>query len=130
MFDSDLRVRNYKDLKFWQTAFETTIPVVDLTRTLSREKVFWVIGDQLIRAASSIGANIAEGFGRYRGKEYERFLQISLGSANEVEYWLLVLKEILPKLENRILPIIEKNGETIRMLASSLKTLRKNRKSR
>ncbi|PJE67774.1 four helix bundle protein [Candidatus Shapirobacteria bacterium CG10_big_fil_rev_8_21_14_0_10_40_9] len=119
--------KNYKELKFWQTAFETTILVVGLVRKLPREKVFWIVGDQLIRAASSIGANIAEGFGRYKGKEFERFLQIALGSANEVEYWLLILKRILPRFDQEISEIIEKNNQTIRMLASSLKTLRKRR---
>jgi len=125
--DSQGKIKNYKELKFWQTAFETTILVVSLTRALPKEKVFWIISDQLIRAASSVGANIAEGFGRYKGKEYERFLQISLGSANEVEYWLLVLKKILPKLDKKVFEIIELNNQTIRMLASSLKTLRAKR---
>ena len=120
-------VKNYKELKFWQTAFETTILAIDLTRKLPKEKVFWIIGDQIIRAASSVGANIAEGFGRYRGKEYERFLQISLGSANEVEYWLLVIKRILPKLNEEIFRTIEINKQTIKMLASLLKTLRAKR---
>lgn len=127
---TQVKTKNYKELRFWQTAFETTILVVGLTRKLPREKVFWIISDQLIRAASSIGANIAEGFGRYKGKEYERFLQISLGSANEVEYWLLVLKRILPKLDKEITEIIEINNQTIKMLASSLKTLRSKRVSK
>ena len=117
--------KNYKELKFWQTALETTILVIKLVRSLPKEKVFWIIGDQLIRAASSVGANIAEGYGRYKGKEFERFLQISLGSANEVEYWLIVLRRILPRLETKISEIIEINSQTIKMLASSLKTLRK-----
>ncbi|PIS15315.1 four helix bundle protein [Candidatus Shapirobacteria bacterium CG09_land_8_20_14_0_10_38_17] len=125
--DNHEMVKNYKELKFWQTAFETTILVIDLTRKLPKEKVFWIIGDQIIRAASSVGANIAEGFGRYRGKEYERFLQISLGSANEVEYWLLVIKRILPKLNEEIFRTIEINKQTIKMLASLLKTLRAKR---
>jgi len=125
--DSPGRVKNYKELKFWQTAFETTILVVNLTRRLPKEKVFWIISDQIIRAASSVGANIAEGFGRYKGKEYERFLQVSLGSANEVEYWLLVIKRILPRLDEEISKTIEINKQTIKMLASSLKTLRSKR---
>jgi four helix bundle protein len=116
--------KNYKELKFWQTALETTILVIKLVRSLPKEKVFWIIGDQLIRATSSVGANIAEGYGRYKGKEFERFLQISLGSANEVEYWLIVLRRILPRLETKISEIVETNSQTIKMLASSLKTLR------
>jgi len=122
--DSPVQVKNYKDLKFWQTAFGTSIKCIEISRRFPKEKVFWIIADQLIRASTSIGANIAEGFGRYRGKEYERFLQISLGSANEVEYWLLIIKKILPRNRDEITSVLEENTETIKMLASSLKSLR------
>ncbi|MBI4078993.1 MAG: four helix bundle protein [Candidatus Levybacteria bacterium] len=83
---------------------------------------------QYNRSSASIGANIAEGFGRYKTKEYERFLQIALGSANETDYWLLLLKDTYPLFKLEINKISEKNIETIKMLAVSLKTLRRNRK--
>lgn len=76
----------------------------------------------------SIGANIAEGYGRFGSKEYSRYLQISLGSANESEYWLLLLVEINPKCNSQIQSIVDKNTGSIKMLAASLKTIRnKNR---
>jgi len=86
------RIKGYKDLKFWQKSFETTKQIVGLVKKLPMEQATKIVVNQLIRASSSVGANIAEGYGRYRGKEYERFLQISLGSANETEYWLLKLE--------------------------------------
>jgi len=113
---SQSKIKNYKELRFWQTAFEVTTSV--------NEKALWIISDQVIRASSSVGANIAEGFGRYKGKEFERFLQISFGSANEVEYWLLVLKKAVPRFSGKIDLIIGRNSETIKILASSLKSLR------
>lgn len=83
---------------------------------------------QVIRSAVSVGANIAEGFGRYKSKEYERFLQVALGSANETEYWLIIIKDTYPILSKEVNTILEKNLETIKMLTTSLKTLRKNKK--
>lgn len=77
---------SYKELIFWQRSKQVSLQIVDLTRKLPSERSSWVIIDQIIRAAFSVGANIAEGFGKYKGKEYPRFLQISLGSAREVEY--------------------------------------------
>ena len=71
-----------------------------------------------------MGANIAEGYGRFGGKEYAQYLQISLGSANESEYWLLLLIEANPKLTRELQRIIDKNTESIKMLAASLKTIR------
>jgi four helix bundle protein len=46
------------------------------------------VGMQLVRAADSIGANIAEGAGRGTPKDNKRFVRISRGSLNETKYWL------------------------------------------
>ncbi len=85
------RIDTYRKLKFWQTAYEVTINIAKLARRIYKDQANRAILNQVIRSSASVGANIAEGFGRYKGKEYERFLQISLGSANETEYWLYVL---------------------------------------
>ncbi len=50
---------------------------------------------------------------------------VSLGSANETEYWLLLLKEAFPEKGIEIQPIIEKNRESIKMLVSSVNSLHK-----
>lgn len=115
--------RSYKDLKFWQTARQTGLKTVVLTRRLPRTRDAWVITDQVIRSAFSIGANITEGFGKYKGKEYSRFLQISLGSARETEYWLEILKDLYPKFSKNIDEILSLNEQTIKMLVSTLKSL-------
>jgi four helix bundle protein len=117
-------INNYKDLKFWQTAKDVSLKVIILIKKLPNERVFWVIEDQILRSSFSVGANITEGFGRYKGKEYQRFLLIALGSANETEYWLELLKDLCPNIISDIEIIINKNKETIRMLVATLKTLR------
>lgn len=98
--------------------------VILLCRKLPKERVADILASQVIRSAASIGANIAEGFGRYKGKEYQRFLQVALGSANETDYWLSLLKETYPTFSREIGIIMLKNIETIKMLAKSLQTLR------
>ena len=82
---------------------------------------------QLRRASASIAANIAEGFGRGGNTELARFLQISVGSAYEVEYHLLLANdlklfraEVYEELEGRII-------EVKRMLASLLVKVRAGR---
>jgi four helix bundle protein len=118
------KITNYRQLKFWQTSFETTKLIFILARKLQSNIQTKILLNQLIRASSSIGANIAEGFGRYKGKEYCRFLQIALGSANETEYWLILLKELYPVYTSEIDNIISLNLETTRMLVATLKTLK------
>ena len=76
----------------------------------------------------SVGANIAEGYGRFSPKEFIRYLQIAHGSANETEHWLILLREACPLFIREINLIIEKNKESIKMLASSLKTFKAKRK--
>jgi len=120
-------INHYKELIFWQRAYETTMLVILLCRKLPKERVADILASQIIRSAASVGANIAEGFGRYKGKEYQRFLQVALGSANETDYWLTILRETYPVFTKDIDIIIQKNIETIKMLAKSLQTLR-NRK--
>ncbi len=118
------KVTSYKDLIFWKRSKEVSLLVVILTRKLPNERSAWVIIDQIIRSAFSVGANIAEGFGKYKGKEYSRFLQIALGSARETEYWLELLKDIYPKFADEIDKALSLNLETIKMLVVTLKKLR------
>ena len=116
-------ISNYKELKFWQTAYSVTLEIVKLSRKIPRDRVADIILNQVIRSSSSVGANIAEGFGRYKSKEYKRHLQIALGSANETEYWLTILKDAFQAYNKDIDQIVAKNLETIKMLAASLKTI-------
>ncbi len=119
------KINSYKDLKFWQTAKQATLLIVHLTRSIPNEKIAWVIIDQILRSCMSVGANIAEGFGKYKGKEYARFIQMALGSARETEYWLELIKEIYPKYSKEVDVIINLNSQTISMLIATLNSLRR-----
>lgn len=116
---------SYKELKFWQTAKEVSLSVVQLTRKLPSERVAWIIVDQVLRSSFSVGANITEGFGKYKGKEYGRFLQMALGSARETEYWLELTMEIYPKFSNEINEILLINQEVIKMVVATVRTLQR-----
>ena len=120
-----MMIESYKTLRFWQTANETNFLVYKLVKKLPNERPVWIISDQLLRACFSIGANIAEGFCKYKGLEYPRFLKIALGSANETRYWLELLQDFFPALTSEIYLAIMKNMETIKMLTATLNTLSK-----
>lgn len=117
------KISSYKELRFWQTSREVSLSVVQLAKQLPNERVSWIVTDQVLRSSFSVGANVAEGFGRYRGKEYARFMQVALGSARETEYWLELLKEVYPKFLKEIEKITQLNEETIKMLVATLKKL-------
>jgi four helix bundle protein len=104
-------VEDFKDLRVWERAHERTLSVYKKTQGFPKEEIYGLTS-QLRRATSSIGANIAEGCGRRSDPEMRRFLQIARGSANEVEYHLLLAKDLLflpvedfTELENMVLEI-------------------------
>lgn len=116
-------VNSYKDLTFWQRSKEVSLLIFKFIKKLPNERASWVISDQVLRSSFSVGANIAEGFGKYKGKEYSRFITMALGSANETEYWLELLKDIYPQNIKEIDEILSKNKETVKMLTPTLKKL-------
>lgn len=117
-------LHTYKELGFWRNSKDVSLLAVKFSKKLPNERAVWIIVDQLLRAVFSVGANIAEGFGKYQGKEYLRFLSISLGSAQEAEYWLELLKDIFPQFSSELDLILSKNGETIKMLIKTITTLK------
>ena len=82
-------VRSYRDLTVWRRAMELAEAVYALTKSFPRQEEYRLTS-QLIRAAISIPANIAEGQRRGSRKDYARFLSIARGSAAEVETFLLL----------------------------------------
>jgi four helix bundle protein len=86
-------MEDFEDLRVWVKAYELTLGVYKKTRGFPRDEMYGLTS-QLRRAASSVGANIAEGCGRRSDPEMRRFLQIARGSANEVEYHLLLSRDL------------------------------------
>ena len=86
-------MKDFKELKVWNKAHEVTLKLYQLTRQFPGEELYGLTS-QIRRAASSIGANIAEGTGRRSGSEMSRFLHIARGSAVELEYHLLLARDL------------------------------------
>ena len=86
-------LKDFKELKVWRKAHDVALGVYRVTRSFPVEERFGLTS-QIRRAASSIGANIAEGCGRRSDGELTRFLQIARGSASELEYHLLLSRDL------------------------------------
>lgn len=88
------------------------------------------VGKQLIRAADSIGANIAEGSGRGTDPDLRRFLRIARGSLYETQHWLrrsYKRKLLTEKEVNDLLPIIQELTPKLNAYLRSIGTLRTKR---
>jgi four helix bundle protein len=80
-------MQNPSELRVFREAEEVAVGVYRLTRTFPLEERFG-LGQQMRRAAISIGSNIAEGCGRSGARDLTRFLDIALGSATELQFQL------------------------------------------
>ncbi|UCD19885.1 MAG: four helix bundle protein [candidate division WOR-3 bacterium] len=87
------KIRSFKDLVVWQLASEFSSDIYNLVRNFPREERF-SLSDNLLRAARSIPANIAEGWGRIFPKEKISFYNIANGSAEECNNHIIEAKNI------------------------------------
>ncbi len=86
-------LRNFKDLKVWQEGPGLTLEVYKDLKGFPRDEQFGLIS-QMRKSSASIPTNIAEGCGRRTNADFVQFLHIPLGSANELEYQLLLSKDL------------------------------------
>jgi four helix bundle protein len=112
------KITNFYDLNAWREAHKLTLTIYKLTANFPKEEKYGIV-DQLRRAASSISANIAEGFGRFHFADKIKFYYQSRGSLNEVQNFLLLAKD-LKILEENLLKEIWKQTKGCEMLLSGL----------
>ncbi len=86
-------MQSFRKLKVWEKAHAVTLGVYNASRSFPKDELYGLTS-QMRRAASSIGANIAEGSCRKGDCEFGRFLQIAMGSASELEYHLLLAHDL------------------------------------
>jgi len=82
------------------------------------------IGKQLVRAADSIGANIAEGCGRGSGADNRRFVRTARGSLNETQHWLrrAYRRKLMTKAQVNVLkPLVEELGPRLNAYLKSIR---------
>ena len=86
-------VKNFRQLKVWEKAHPLTLQLYQVTATFPRQEAYGLTS-QIRRASSSICANLAEGCGRDGDAELARFCSIARGSASELEYPLLLARDL------------------------------------
>lgn len=104
-----------------------SIKIIKFLDTLPEKKIYWVIADQLLRSATSIGANVVEAKSSSSRKDFIKFYEIALKSANETKYWLALLRDATEVNKQAINSLLTEVEEISRMLGSSILTL-KNKK--
>jgi len=96
-------MQDFKQLKVWQKSHALVVRIYSATATFPESERYGLIS-QMRRAAASVPANIAEGCGRSSRAELRQFLCNSTGSACELEYFLLLARDL------RLLPDKQHNS--------------------
>lgn len=111
------------DLK--KRAFLFSIAIIKFLENLPKDYIAQTVGKQLLRCATSIGANIVEAYAAASKKDFANFYRIALKSANETKYWLLLIKHTdrggIQELDN----LLNELDEISKILARSILTMKK-----
>src|SRR5271155_2757375 len=86
-------MKDFRQLKVWDKAHALTLGIYRATAGFPREELFGITS-QMRRASSSIAANLAEGCGRTGDGDFHRFINTAAGSAVELEYFLLLARDL------------------------------------
>ena len=116
-------VQDFRKLKVWQKAHEVTLAMYRTTTRFPRTEVYGLTA-QIRRSASSIGANIAEGCGRNGDAEFARFCTIAMGSQSELDYHLLLAKDLNFIQPRDYAELADQLRELGRMLNGLIQTLK------
>ena len=105
-------------------AFSLAKRLIALVDKFPKKRASWIISDQLLRAGSSIGANIIEAQAGSSKRDFINFLNHALKSGNETKFWLALSKELDEKLIFEIDKLLTKTDELVKILGSSIATLK------
>ena len=96
--------RSFEQLVVWQRGHELVLSIYNVTKKFPREEIF-SLTDQLRRAASSVTANIAEGFGKISTRDKLRFYNMAQGSLEETRNHLILAHDLhyITEDESRLL---------------------------
>ena len=113
----------FKELQIWKRSRLFCSKIYEVTHKFPESEKFGLT-NQLRRASVSIPSNIAEGSSRISNKDFARFLQISIGSAYEIETQLLIAFDLKFISKNEITPFLSELDEIIKMISKFKSTLK------
>jgi len=119
-------MKDFHELKVWQKAHALPLAVYEITRSFPRDELY-NLPSQMRRCSCSIPTNLAEGCGRSGDTDFARFCSIAMGSASELEYLLLLARDLTLLKTHEHQGLDQAVTEVKRMLAALLQKLNADR---
>ena len=118
-------MKDFRTLKVWEKAHALTLAVYQAASNFPKQETYGITS-QIQRAAVSIPTNIAEGCGKDSDPELKRFFVIAMGSSSELEYLLLLARDLCYLPEDKYDSLQNELVEVRRMLNSFIQRLKAN----
>jgi four helix bundle protein len=115
-------------IKLKDRTYQYSIKIIEFLENLPKDNSAQIISKQLLRSATSIGANIVEAQASSSKKDFTKYFNYSLKSANESVYWLNLLKDAKKINNNQIEYLLNETKELAKILGSSILTLKGKKK--
>lgn len=128
--NAKLRTQNHSSKRKTELKYRCyffSIKIIRLLKDLPNERVYWIISDQLLRSATSVGANIVEAQAGSSKRDFIKFFEIALKSANETKYWLGLLRDATDIKKETINILLKEAEEVAKIIGASLLTLKNKR---
>ncbi len=109
------KINSFTDLKVWQEGHLLVVAIYKITKQFPKEETYSMV-DQMRRAAASVTANIAEGFGRNTYKDKLHFYFVAQGSLTELKNFILIAKDVGYLKAEELSELTDKSNQTHRLL--------------
>jgi|ERR1700678_33970 four helix bundle protein len=119
-------MKDLRRLRVWEKVHGLTLDIYRVTARFPREEMYGLTS-QMRRCSASMGANIAEGCGKQGNNELHRFLYIASGSASELDYHLLLARDLMYLNEKDYQRMDQSLAEARRMLTALLQKVNTDR---
>ena len=114
--------------KFKKRCFDFSLSILKFAEVLREKRGNWILLDQLIRSATSIGANVVEGGNSSSKREFINYFQIALKSSSETLYWLALLQETNSQQGEEIKALIQECTEIKKVISTIIINTKNNSK--
>ncbi|MFH1379603.1 MAG: four helix bundle protein [bacterium] len=110
------------DIKIQNLSYDFSLDIIKLVRLIPKDTAGYILGRQLIRSGTSIGANIEEGQGAGSKKDFIFKMNIAKKEARETKYWLRLIADSSIVDKNKMAHIIKECSSIINILTAIVKT--------
>ena len=112
-----------EDIK--KRCFNYSLSIIKFIENVDIKRIYYSIFDQLLRSSTSVGANVVEARAAHSNKDFIKYFEIALKSANETKYWLCLVRDGLKLKIDELEPLINDANQISKIIASIIIKVKK-----